>query len=247
MLSRAVRLFTVRGVDVRLDLSVVILAGLLGWLLFQRFSAAYGASVAGMMAVIGSLLFFLSILAHELAHALEALRRGIDVHAITLLLFGGVTEMRTESERPRDEFVVAVVGPYISLVCAAFFGLVSAVAVGLLPPVTAAPVVDTTQLLALINLLLAVFNLVPGAPLDGGRVLRAGLWWLSGDRQKAIRGAARAGMTFGGLLVVVGAVLFVRGVDPIGTIWWLVIGWFLFSAARYELRRGAVAHPTVGP
>lgn len=239
MFARAVRIATVRGIEVRLDPSLGLLAVLLGWLLFVRFSSPFGTPTAAAMAAAGSLLFFASILAHELAHALEARHRDIDVKAITLLLFGGVTEMHSESQRPRDEFVVAAVGPYISLVCAAVFHLVASGAARALPPAAAAPIVDLGLLLAYLNVLLAVFNLVPGAPLDGGRVLRAGLWWVWKDRRRAVRGAARAGQAFGLVVIAVGVFELTVGLRlaALGGIWWIVIGVFLLRAATAELRR----------
>ncbi len=239
-MNRAIRVARIRGVEVRLDPSLVLLAVLLVWLLSTRFRADHGTTVAVGMATATSLLFFASILVHEVAHALEALHRDIEVVAITLLLFGGVTEMHSESRRPRDEFVIAAVGPYASLVCAAVFGLVGLIADLSLAPALAAPVVEVARLLAYLNLLLAAFNLVPGAPLDGGRVLRAGLWWVTKDRIRAVRGAARAGQAFGLVLVVFGLLEFQRGLQlaAIGGIWWVLIGVFLFTAARSELRRG---------
>lgn len=239
MLARAVRIATIRGIEVRLDPTLLVLAVLLAWLLTTRFTPAYGTGVAVTMAAVGAVAFFGSILAHELAHALEASHRDIRVKGITLLLFGGVTEMHTESQHPRDEFVVAAVGPYVSLVCAAAFHLTAVVARLVLPAAVAGPVADLALLLAYLNLLLAVFNLVPGAPLDGGRVLRAALWWLTGDRRRAVRIAARAGQTFGALLVTFGVWEFSAGLQlaAIGGIWWILIGVFLFVAARAELRR----------
>jgi Zn-dependent protease len=241
-MNRAIRVARIRGVEVRLDPSLLLLALLLVWLLSTRFQEAWGTAPAVTMAVATSVLFFVSILVHEVAHALEALHRDIEVDRITLLLFGGVTEMHSESQHPRDEFVIAAVGPYASLVCAAVFGLVGFGAAQLSSGDVAAAVFEVGRLLAYLNLLLALFNLVPGAPLDGGRVLRAALWWLTGDRIRAVRGAARAGQAFGALLVVFGVVEFTRGLEvaAIGGIWWVVIGVFLFTAARGELRRAAM-------
>jgi hypothetical protein len=120
--------------------------------------------IAVAMAIAGAVLFFASILAHELAHAFEALHRGLEVHGITLFLFGGVTEMDARSESPRDEFVIAAVGPYVSLLCGAAFGLLATYATWLFPAGLAQPVADVAGLLGWLNVLLAVFNLVPGAP-----------------------------------------------------------------------------------
>src|SRR5699024_10473211 len=123
----------------------------------------------------------------------EARHRGIRVHAITLLLFGGVTEMHAHGQRPNDEFAIAAAGPYASLVCAATFGLLATFAHDLLPDAAADPIAEVAGLLGWWTLLLALFNLVPGAPLDGGRVLRAILWWLLGERMRALRITVRAG------------------------------------------------------
>ncbi|MEX1162794.1 MAG: site-2 protease family protein [Nitriliruptor sp.] len=236
---RAIRVARFQGVEVRLDPSLALLAVVLAWLLFTRFSPTHGTGVAAAMAAVASLLFFASILAHELAHALEALHRDIHVGSITLLLFGGVTEMHRGPEHPRDEFVVAAVGPYASLVCAAVFGLVSAGAAAFLTGPAGAAVLEVSRLLAYLNLLLAVFNLVPGAPLDGGRVLRAAIWYVTGDRHRAVRSAARAGQLFAVVTFGFGILELTRGlaVAAIGGIWWVVIGVFLFGAARAELRR----------
>jgi Zn-dependent protease len=172
MFSRAVRLVRIRGIDVRLDPTLVLIALLVGWTFGTRFATVHPLGTAITMAAAGATLFFVSILAHELAHAFEAMHRGIEVRGITLFLFGGVTEMDASSETPRDEFVIAAVGPYVSLLCGAAFGLLATYASWLFPPAFATPVADVAGLLGWLNVLLAVFNLVPGAPLDGGRVLR---------------------------------------------------------------------------
>ena len=239
MFSRAIRLARIRGVEVRLDVSLLPFAALVAWFFTARFREHNDLGVALAMAVVGGLLFFGSILAHELGHALEARHRGLDVQRITLFLFGGVTEMHARSQTPRDEFVVAAVGPWISLVCGASFGLVATFADLLFPAGLGAPVAEVAGLLAWVNVLLAVFNLVPGAPLDGGRVLRAGLWWLLKDRHRALRIAARAGQVLAVAVVLLG----LRGVQVaglgglLGAVMWLVLGLFLWNAAQSEIRQ----------
>jgi Zn-dependent protease len=257
MFARAVRLVRVRGIDVRLDPTLVLIAVLVGWTFGTRFMEVHPTGIAVAMAVAGAVLFFASILAHELAHAFEALHRGLEVHGITLFLFGGVTEMDARSESPRDEFVIAAVGPYVSLLCGAAFGLLATYATWLFPAGLAGPVADVAGLLGWLNVLLAVFNLVPGAPLDGGRVLRAGLWWALKDRRRALRISARAGQVLGLAIAGFGlwAIARTGTAGLIGGFWWLVIGAFLFSAARVELRHsdvdavldGRSARDLVGP
>jgi Zn-dependent protease len=248
--TRAVRIATLAGVEVRLAPSLAIIAVVLVWTFTGRFRADVGLATAVLMASSFAVLFFLTILAHELAHALEARHRDVEVHSVTLLLFGGVTEMHAHSQRPRDEFVIAAAGPYVSLVCAAAFALVATFAGDVLPAAAAGPVAEVAGLLAWWNLLLALFNLVPGAPLDGGRILRAGLWLLLGDRLRALRIAVRCGQALGIALVVAGIVALVRlptveavagaparpvtqGV--IGAALLVVLGGFLFTTARREL------------
>ncbi|MFN0090421.1 MAG: site-2 protease family protein [Acidimicrobiales bacterium] len=172
------------------------------------------------------------MLAHELAHALEAQHRGVHVGGITLFLFGGVTETRFDVRRPVDEFALTAVGPFTSFVLAAGLGLVAygADEAGL------AAAAAVTGLVAWINVALGVFNLLPGAPLDGGRILRAAVWWITQDRQEAVRVAARSGQVLDGLIVALGAaqVLFAPGAFA-GGLWLAFIGWFLLRAAGAEL------------
>jgi Zn-dependent protease len=240
MFPRALRLTRISGIDVRLDPSLILIAVLAGVSFGLRFAERHPLTVASAMALAATMLFFASILAHELAHGLEARHRRIEVPSITLFLFGGVTEMHHGGRRPRDEFMISAVGPYVSLVCGALFGLVATFS-PLLGPSMAGPVGDVAGLLAWLNVALAVFNLIPGAPLDGGRVLRAGLWWLLGDRHRAVRIASRSGQTLAVVLVALGVWSITRPGDTAWFgFWWIVIGMFIFQAARSELRQGQV-------
>ena len=184
------------------------------------------------MAAVAAVLFFGSVLAHELAHSLEARHRGVEVSGITLFLFGGATETSFDVERPRDEFALTAVGPLTSLVLAAAFGLVATytAAVGL-------PVVpEVAGNLGWINVGLALFNLLPGAPLDGGRILRSAVWAVTDDRARAVRVASRAGQLLGWLIAAFGAFqLFFAPGGFLGGVWLLFIGWFLAGAASSEL------------
>jgi Zn-dependent protease len=240
MFPRALRLTRISGIDVRLDPSLILIAVLAGVSFGLRFAERHALAVASAMALAATVLFFASILAHELAHGLEARHRRIEVRSITLFLFGGVTEMHHGGRRPRDEFMISAVGPYVSLVCGALFGLLATFS-PLLGPALAGPVADVAGLLAWLNVALAVFNLIPGAPLDGGRVLRAGLWWLLGDRHRAVRIASRAGQALAVALVAFGVWSITRPGDTAWFgFWWIVIGMFIFQAARGELRQGQV-------
>lgn len=234
---RAFPIGRVGGVEVRIDPSWLLIALLIVWTFYARFAANHAVGLAIGMAVVGTLLFFASVLAHELAHALEAKHRGVEVRGITLFLFGGVTEMHLEAERPFDEFAISAVGPYTSIVAAAAFGIVATIAT----PMGYLIVGEVAGLLGWINLALAIFNLVPGAPLDGGRVLRAAVWAVSGDRHRAVRVAAYAGQGVAIVLWLV-ALWFALSVPGgvFSALWWGFIGWFLWQAAISERRRGEV-------
>lgn len=236
MFPRALRVARIRGVEVRLDPTWALFVILMVWSFLARYgTAGRSGVVVTAMAVAASLGFFLSLLAHELGHAFEARHRHLRVHGITLFLFGGVTEMDLHTRRPRDEFTVAAIGPYTSLVLAATFGLVTAALDWYLPG-RAIEVAVVTGTLGWLNLGLAVFNIVPGAPLDGGRVLRAGLWKLTGDRYRAQLIASTAGQLIAVALWGGGAwVVLQRGRDGvIAALWFGLVGLFMFRAARTE-------------
>jgi Zn-dependent protease len=233
-MNEDIRLGRVAGFPVGINWSVLVIGWLLTWSLASRSlphdapghtSASYW--IAGAL---GALVFLASLLAHELAHAIVARRAGLEVKGLTLWLFGGVAELGGEPPTARDDFRIAAVGPGTSLALAGVFGVVAAAldAVGI-----AHLAVSLTRWLAGINLMLGVFNLVPGAPLDGGRILRAHLWRRHGDRVRAARTAARAGRAVGYMLVALGLVQVAAG-GSIGGLWLAFIGWFLLNAARAE-------------
>ncbi len=201
----------------------------------QQFSH-WSLGVAITTAVVTALAFFASILAHELGHSLVAMKRGIPVKAITLFIFGGMAQMSSEAKTAGDEFKIAIAGPIVSLVLALTFAVLSGLTIWLPEPVSVA-----LGWLAVINLVVAIFNMVPGFPLDGGRVFRALVWKLTGDASKGNRAAVA-----GGRLVSYG--LFGLGLwnilvigNLIGGLWAILIGWFLLSMAEghgrsYDLR-----------
>ena len=189
----------------------------------------------------GALLLFLSVLLHELAHSVVARSRGIAVERITLFIFGGVAEMSREPDRALDEFLLTIVGPLASLALAGAF----VAATRLFAAFDLAPAAVVAGTLAMLNLVLAIFNMVPAFPLDGGRVLRAVLWRVTGDPYRATRWATWVGRGFGWLLIAYGFFLFVRGVQFAG-VWGIFLGWFLASAATSAAQQNELKHSLRG-
>lgn len=245
LLENALTLGSIRGVAIRIHTSWIFIALLVAWSFWSRFTTLHDYSVGAaiLLAVVAAVLFFASVLVHELAHALEANHRDVEVSGITLFLFGGVTETRFDVERPVDEFMLTAVGPFSSFVLAGGFGIVAYYA-------TRAgfrPVADVAGLMGWLNALLGLFNLLPGAPLDGGRILRSAVWKLTGDRGKAVRAASRSGQIFGGLLVALGLfqAFAVRGAF-VGGLWLVFIGWFLYASAGSEITQHEVREKLSG-
>jgi len=205
MIGRGFLLGTVFGVPIRIDYSWLIIAALLTWSLSNAVGQEYpylGQMSRILLGLSGALLLFGSVLAHELSHAVVALKNGVRIRGITLFIFGGAAEMIDEPETARSELAIAVAGPAMSLALALVFGALHYAGLGLAP----LPLVDLADLLKRMNLLLVAFNLVPGFPLDGGRVLRAMLWGIWGKLSPATRAAAQVGSLFGALLVAGGPI-----------------------------------------
>lgn len=198
-----------------------------------------------VVGIITSLLFFGSVLAHELAHSLVGRANGIPIESITLFILGGVAQMTGEANRPNAELKMAAAGPLCSLAIGVVFGLL-----WLLIPNVPQPIATMIQWLAVMNGVLAVFNLIPGFPLDGGRVFRSLLWRLTGSYHRSTKIATRLGQSIGYLFMLGGIVIIV--LRPFGLSWfdgmWLVlIGWFLANAARisyYQLRQETTLPPS---
>ena len=234
-------IFSIGRVPVRVERSFLLVAGLVAWLLYGQFARildGFGLAVAS--AIAATLLFFGSVLAHELGHALTSVRRDIPVTSITLFALGGVTEAAGEARSARHEFVVVGIGPFISLVLAAAFGLLATWLSGLRPFDAIAGYLGWT------NLALAVFNVIPGYPLDGGRLLRALLWALSGQPHRATRWAARVGQAFAVLLIGAGLATFLGRVGGFGGLWEVLIGFFLLRGATDSHRRARVRERLAG-
>jgi Zn-dependent protease/predicted transcriptional regulator len=226
MFGNTWRIGNVAGVEIRADASWTFIVLLIGYSFFLEFSRTYpelGGGPTLFLAGLVTILFFGSVLVHELAHALTSIRRGIPVQGITLFLFGGATHAKLETREPKDEFLIAVVGPLTSLVLGGLFWGVSR----LLPVEQLA---GPLGYLGWINMVLAVFNLVPGFPLDGGRLLRSAIWQITGSLSRATRIAARAGQAVGYLLITIGLFLIFSG-GLFQGLWLAAIGWFLNQAA----------------
>ena len=196
------------------------------------------------LGLLTSVLCFVSIILHELGHSITAIQLGVPVRSITLFIFGGLARIEREPDRPRDEFLIAAAGPAVSLGLAFLF-FVAALGMG-----QDSVLWWTCRWLARINFLLALFNMIPGFPLDGGRVLRAGLWFLKGDLAGATRVAARIGsfVAYGFMAWGIGTALIFDNL--MGGLWLGFIGWFLLSAAKTAAAQSAarqvLGHVTAG-
>jgi Zn-dependent protease/predicted transcriptional regulator len=236
MFGRQIKLFRLFGFTVRIDVSWLVIAFLIVWSLasglFPYYYRGLSRNTYWWMGVAGAIGLFVSVVFHEFWHSLIARRYGLPISGITLFIFGGVSEMTNEPQRPGIEFAMALAGPVSSFVLSAIFYGVAVSGRG----VWSLPVGAVLMYLAYINGLLGLFNLLPAFPLDGGRVLRSVLWRLSGDLRRATRIAAGIGNGFGIAMIVLGIVTFVTG-NVIGGIWWFLIGMFLRNASLMSYRQ----------
>ncbi len=234
----AFRLGTILGIPVGVNWSVLLIAGLIAWSLAGQIlplqvpglDTAFYWLAGGVAAA----LFFASLLAHELSHAIVARRNGLTVSGITLWLLGGVARMDGEARTPGAEARIAGVGPLTSFALALLFGAAT-VALALAPQSELmALATASTAWLAFVNLVLALFNLLPGAPLDGGRIARAVFWRVRNDKRQATRWSTGLGQLLGYGLIAIG--LFRAFAGDIGGIWFVLLGFFLNTAAGAERR-----------
>ena len=232
MPGRSYRIFRIAGIPVGVSPLWLIIVALITWELGTSYFPEADPHLSKLadyaLGLASVLLLFASILAHEFGHALSARKRGIDVEEIDLWLLGGVSRMSGEVHRPQDELRYALAGPAVTAVIGACFGLAAL----LMPSSTPAPLSALIEYEALVNGLILVFNLLPGFPLDGGRVLRSLLWLRSGDIVRATDKAADVGRAFGYLLIVLGVLELAAGA-PEG-LWLGLIGLFVVGAARAE-------------
>jgi Zn-dependent protease/predicted transcriptional regulator len=239
MFGKSYYLFSILGFRIGLDLSWFLLAFLIVWSLatgyFPTMLPGLEQSLYVWMAIVGALGLFASLIFHELAHAIVARYYHLRISGITLFVFGGVAQLEEEPRTAKVEFLVAIAGPIASMILAVlFYGLLSSGVVEGVPAIDA-----VVGYLALINFMLAAFNLIPAFPLDGGRILRAALWWWQGSLPRATRTAAAVGAVLGIALMGFGAYNMYSGVLLAGT-WQLLIGFFIYTAAgaaRAQARR----------
>ncbi len=233
----------VAGIDLAIHPSWLVIAFLLTFSLadafFPRVIPGWTAGQYWLLGAGTAVLFFGSVLAHELSHAIVARRLGLKVGGITLFIFGGATTIETESASARDEALIALAGPLMSLVIGGLLLVAGAL-------IQQAQVQALVGWLGVINVALGAFNLVPGYPMDGGRVLRAILWRIRGDRLVATRQAAMVGRVIGYLMVAGGIFWALRSRDIGSGLWLALVGWFLATAAEATLQQAGVERSLSG-
>jgi len=224
--------FRMLGFDIRLDTSWIFIAGLIVWTLgngyFGQILRGYPPFLPWLFAVVGALGFFVSILIHELGHAATARKLGIPVRGVTLLMFGGITEFGHNPRTPKHDFLVAAAGPFMNFLLGFLFiglgGLARSFALG-------EPIIAVLHYLVFINFILAIFNIIPAFPLDGGRILRSILWKGTKNYGKATRWAAKVGMVFSVLLMVYGGWELLNK-NYISGLWLFFIASMMFNSAK---------------
>lgn len=246
LLGRSFRIGQVLGIEVRLDGSWFLVSILIAWSLASLFGAnpALQGFAQGPLLVMGAmaaLLFFATLLAHEISHGLVARRKGIEVESITLFIFGGVASLKGDPEGPGDEFQIAIVGPATSLICAVVLFGVSRVAAAS----HIAPAEVIFAVIAASNVLLAAFNMLPGFPLDGGRVFRSAIWKATGDLVKATRVAAVAGKVVAAFIAMRGIYIAVFEHDLFGLVY-VMMAIFLIQAGTATYRNVLVRRSIEG-
>jgi Zn-dependent protease len=254
-MTKGIKIFKLFGITIRIDWSWLLIFMLVTWNLssaFVQVHSNWSTAYAVTIGVVAALIFFFSVLLHELAHSLVAQAQGIPVDSITLFLFGGVSNIREEPKSPGSEFLMAIVGPITSLVIG--FGLLLLAGTGL--NVNSLKNLQLTQIIAgmsagrtlalwlgSINVILGIFNLIPGFPLDGGRVLRSIFWAITKNLQKATQWASMVGqviawgLIMGGIAMMFGIKLPFFGQGLLSGVWMILIGWFLNMAATQSYQQ----------
>ena len=234
MLTHNLRLFKLFGIDIQINPGWAVIAALIAWSLaqgvFPNLYSGLATTTYWIMAAITVIGLAVSIIMHELAHSLVAARFGTPVSSITLFMFGGVAALDQDPKSPIAEFLIALAGPAMSLALAGVL-YVSALAMGM-----NSFVADTARYLALLNLVLALFNLLPAFPMDGGRAFRAIMWAITGNKSRATRYASQTGKVFGAMFMGLGLLAILTG-NFVGGLWWVLIGGLIRAAAAGEYER----------
>jgi Zn-dependent protease/predicted transcriptional regulator len=243
-LRSQITLGRVFGIKVGLHYSWFLIALLIVFSLLSQFHASnaeWGNGLILTLSIVTAILFFVSLLLHELAHSLVATSNGLPVREITLFALGGVSQIEKNPTSAKVEFWMALVGPLTS----ALIGVLCLLAAYASGGQASDPWIVVLQWLGIINIALAVFNLIPGYPLDGGRVLRAIIWWKTGDADRSTKIAAKTGQVVAFLFIAIGIARFFAGAG-IGGLWIAFIGWFLLQAARESYVQVGVADALAG-
>ena len=232
MPGESIPLIRIGGIEIKIHITWFLIALLVVWSLagsyFPDSVEGYSTGAYWLAGIAVGILFFASLLAHEMAHSLMARARGLRVLGITLYLFGGVSEIEEEANNAKDELRVTIVGPLTSFALAGIFGILWLGLRG-----TSDLAGSALGYLAVINLLLGVFNLLPGLPLDGGRVLHSLVWLRTGDKTRATRVAVRTGVLLGYVMIAAG-IFWVFGGFWLNGLWMIFLGWYLQSMAAQE-------------
>lgn len=249
MLRGGLKIGRLFGINIFIDWSWLFIFFLVTWnlsVVFGQWHEDWSAALRWSTALVASLLFFASVIAHEISHSLVAKAWGIPVRNITLFLFGGVSNIQRDPPSPKSEFLMAVVGPITSIVIGIIFGLLASVSVGQIDSsamenpekllAELGPVSTLLFWLGPINILVGLFNLIPGFPLDGGRILRSIFWIISGNLRRSTRWAANVGQGVAWLFIIFGLWSVFSG-GNIGALWFVFIGWFLNMAATQSYRQ----------
>lgn len=226
-MNGTIRVGNLFGIPFYIHPSWFLVLGLVTWSYSSGLGAQFPQLSVGLALLLGlmtALMLFASVVAHELGHSFVAIRQGIDVKSITLFIFGGLASLEKESKTPGEAFWVAIAGPLVSLL---LFGIVTGVAV---TTTASGPLAAILGVLASVNLALALFNLIPGLPLDGGNILKALVWKITGNPYKGVTFASRVGQIFGWLAILSG-VLPLLLFGSLGNFWNLLIGFFLLQNA----------------
>ena len=246
MFGKSMNLIKIFGFQVKVDVSWIIIAVLVTWSLAVGFFPHYLEGLRPvdywLLAIIGALGLFFSIVFHEFWHSIVARKMGVSIRGITLFVFGGVAEMEDDPKTPKIEFWIAIAGPLSSLFLALVFYLIFDLSRKM---EMTQGITSVFMYLALINLILAIFNLIPAFPMDGGRVLRAILWHLKKDLRWATQTAANMGSVFGFVLMGLGLLNLFTG-NLVGGLWYFVIGMFIRFVAQNSYRQLMLRHALEG-